>query len=192
MSLLTYYRRPGLDDSHRRTLEQRLNAMSQGAVELQTEVCYYIESELLTEDQRFQMTWLLGETYDPDALTESSQFSREDTIVEVGPRMSFSTAWSTTAVSICHACGINGVSRIERSRRYGFTAPLTLEERAFFLSLVHDRMTECEYVDPLTSFDTGATPETVETIPLIEEGRRALEELNERMGLAFDEWDLNY
>ena len=192
MSLLTYYRRPGLGDSHRRTIEQRFNAMSQGAVELQTEVCYYIESELLSEDQRFQITWLLGETYDPDALTESSQLSREDTIVEVGPRMSFSTAWSTNAVSICHACGINGVSRIERSRRYGFTAPLTLEERAFFLSLVHDRMTECEYMDPLTSFDTGATPETVETIPLIEEGRRALEELNERMGLAFDEWDLNY
>ncbi|HCK10642.1 MAG TPA: hypothetical protein DHW45_12260, partial [Candidatus Latescibacteria bacterium] len=116
MSLLTYYRRPGLGDSHRRTIEQRFNAMSQGAVELQTEVCYYIESELLSEDQRFQITWLLGETYDPDALTESSQLSREDTIVEVGPRMSFSTAWSTNAVSICHACGINGVSRIERSR----------------------------------------------------------------------------
>jgi phosphoribosylformylglycinamidine synthase len=53
-------------------------------------------------------------------------------------------------------------------------------------------MTECEYNEPLTSFESGAQPDPLEFVPLIEEGRKVLEDLNERMGLAFDEWDLNY
>ncbi|MEW6570465.1 MAG: phosphoribosylformylglycinamidine synthase [Nitrospirota bacterium] len=43
---------------------------------------------------------------------------RGDLIVEVGPRMNFTTAWSTNAVSVCHACGLTRITRIERSRRY--------------------------------------------------------------------------
>ncbi|MFH1025225.1 MAG: hypothetical protein V1764_00910 [Nitrospirota bacterium] len=39
-------------------------------------------------------------------------------ILEVGPRMNFTTAWSTNAVSICHECGLTKITRIERSRRY--------------------------------------------------------------------------
>ena len=32
--------------------------------------------------------------------------------------MNFTTAWSTNAVGICHACGLGKVQRIERSRRF--------------------------------------------------------------------------
>jgi len=39
-------------------------------------------------------------------------------VVEVGPRMSFSTAWSANAVSICHSCGLSNITRIEKSYRY--------------------------------------------------------------------------
>jgi len=46
----------------------------------------------------------------------------EDRIIEVGPRMNFTTAWSSNAVSVCHACGLTKVKRIERSRRYRLIA----------------------------------------------------------------------
>ncbi|MFC1661913.1 phosphoribosylformylglycinamidine synthase, partial [Gemmatimonadota bacterium] len=84
--------------------------------------------------------------------------------------------------------------RIERSRRFLLYAdrPLPPEDRATFLSLVHDRMTECEYPAPLEAFETGIAPEPVTSIPLLEEGRSALERANREMGLAFDEWDLAY
>ena len=39
-------------------------------------------------------------------------------LVEVGPRMTFASAWSTNAVSICGAAGVAGVTRLERSRRF--------------------------------------------------------------------------
>lgn len=37
---------------------------------------------------------------------------------QVGPRLSFSTAWSANAQSICKSCGLDKVTRIELSRRY--------------------------------------------------------------------------
>jgi len=60
------------------------------------------------------------------------------------------------------------------------------------LKKVHDRMTECPYPEPLASFETGMVPEPTFEIPLVEEGRRALERVNLEMGLAFDDWDLDY
>jgi hypothetical protein len=53
-------------------------------------------------------------------------------------------------------------------------------------------MTEEEYKVPLLSFDSGARPKPVKTIPIIEEGRAALETINQEMGLGFDEFDLDY
>ena len=38
----------------------------------------------------------------------------------------------------------------------------------------------------------GVEPEGVSEIPVLEEGRGALERINREMGLAFDDWDLDY
>ncbi len=57
---------------------------------------------------------------------------------------------------------------------------------------VHDRMTEEVYERPLASFRTDVTPAPVYTVPLLEHGRAALEEIDERLGLGFDEWDKDY
>lgn len=58
--------------------------------------------------------------------------------LQVGPRMSFSTAWSANAVSICQSTGLGKVERIEVSRRFRLAAssPLTEEETARFAALV--------------------------------------------------------
>jgi phosphoribosylformylglycinamidine synthase len=70
--------------------------------------------------------------------------------------------------------------------------PLTEVERASFLAEVHDRMTEQLYPEPLTTFATGVKPEPTHSIPVLDQGRAALEEVNRTMGLAFDDWDLDY
>ena len=38
--------------------------------------------------------------------------------VQVGPRLSFQSAWSTNAVSICRSCGLDVIPRLEVSRRF--------------------------------------------------------------------------
>lgn len=168
------------------------------------------EPELLTADSRFSniaATETIIEVYPfifcgiltkssclhsplpPPSITKNQRYQ-----LQVGPRMSFSTAWSTNAVSICQSCGLSKVDRIEISRRFVLRSSqqLTSMEQTAFASLVHDRMTEEVYAAPLTSFATSSVPAPVTTIPVVQEGRKALERVNCEMGLAFDEWDLDY
>lgn len=61
--------------------------------------------------------------------------------MEVGPRLSFTTAWSANAVSICRACAVEEVTRIEQSRRFLLTvsdgaAALDEEQIRKFTSMV--------------------------------------------------------
>ena len=53
--------------------------------------------------------------------------------------MSFTTAWSANAVSICAACGLSKVTRIEPSRRYQLhsSQPLSEADIAKFAVMVH-------------------------------------------------------
>jgi phosphoribosylformylglycinamidine synthase len=101
-------------------------------------------------------------------------------------------------VSIFRSCGLAKVTRAECSRRFrlrgadGAKFDLTPAQLAVFAAEVHDRMTECVYTEPLRSFASNITPKPVMTIPVMTRGQAALESINKEMGLAFDEWDLNY
>jgi phosphoribosylformylglycinamidine synthase len=196
MSLLHLFRTPGLSAAQTEALLQTARQRVSPAINrIATEYCFYVDAVAdLTPNEFSTLTWLLRETFEPDLFGQESFLDPAGLIVEVGPRMNFTTAWSTNAVSVCHACGLRGINRIERSRRYMIEAatPLAEEQMSLFLTEVHDRMTECQYVDPLTTFATGIQPEATLEVPLVEEGRVALERLNREMGLAFDEWDLDH
>ncbi|MBI5101664.1 MAG: phosphoribosylformylglycinamidine synthase [Nitrospirae bacterium] len=180
--------------------------ISPGIKELRTEFCYYIDVGHPLEGHELQLLgWLISETFEPGNFSDRSFMDiapltgAGQLFFEVGPRMNFTTAWSSNAVSVCHACGLTGITRVERSRRYRFTCD---EQSGLpsvghpsvvrFLELVHDRMTECLYPEVLKSFDPGTKAEPVRIIPLVEEGRPALERINREMGLGLDDWDLDY
>ncbi|MDA0746319.1 MAG: phosphoribosylformylglycinamidine synthase [bacterium] len=196
MSLLHFYRTPFLSAEQTNSLvREAQQTISPGIRAIETEACFNVETQsVLSASEQELLTWLLRETFEPGQFADSSFLDTDALVLEVGPRMSFSTAWSTNAVSVCHACGLEKIGRIERSRRYLLrsSSPLTKTDQAAFLALVHDRMTECPYPEPLTTFETGITPEPAFEIPLIQEGRAALERINREMGLAFDDWDLDY
>jgi len=197
VSLLHLYRAPGISAA-------RLNALLLAVQQritpdiktIRTEYCFNIDaSDALSESEMGTLTWLLSETFEPAQFRDRSFLeSSGGLVLEVGPRMNFTTAWSTNAVAVCHSCGLANVRRIERSRRYLLesASPLSDEQRAAFLAEVHDRMTEIPYAEPLQTFETGVSPEPVFEIAVLEEGRAALERINREMGLAFDEWDLDY
>ena len=58
--------------------------------------------------------------------------------VQVGPRLSFQSAWSTNAVSICRSCGLDAILRLEVSRRFLLhsSSPLPAETVAMFAAMV--------------------------------------------------------
>jgi phosphoribosylformylglycinamidine synthase len=196
MSLLHLFRTPGLSAAQTEALLQTaLQRVSPAITRIATEHCFYVDAVAdMTPEESTTLAWLLKETFEPDSFGRETYLDPSSLIVEVGPRMNFTTAWSTNAVSVCHACGLRGIRRIERSRRYSIESATSLdpEQISLFLAEVHDRMTECRYVEPLTTFATSTQPEATFEVPLVEEGRSALERINREMGLAFDEWDLEY
>jgi phosphoribosylformylglycinamidine synthase len=197
MSILHLYRAPGLSEPAAEALLQKVRQRVSDTIQgVDTEYCFNIAADRpLSAEELGALTWLLRETFEPEGFGLASALAPDaGEIIEVGPRMNFSTAWSTNAVAICRACGLDAIRRIERSRRYLVrgSRPLSGEERKGFMSEVHDRMTEQPYPEPLSSFATGVTPEPTYSIPVLAEGRAALEDVNRTMGLAFDDWDLDY
>ncbi|MBI4843358.1 MAG: phosphoribosylformylglycinamidine synthase [Nitrospirae bacterium] len=224
--MIHLYRTPAFSEAKKNALLSAVREKISSSVEdIMTEFCFNIEaSEPLSSDEMEVLRWLLSETFEPGNFSTQSFFTHHPSppfnsplskgghrgvILEVGPRMNFTTTWSTNAVSICHACGIKKIKRIERSRRFEFvfnseTPPCSSpcqggDGRGFLSSLItyhsslfFDRMTECPYPKPLETFETGIKPETFYHIPLIEKGKAALEKINREMGLGLDEWDINY
>ncbi len=140
-------------------------------------------------DELEKLKWLLTETFEPEMFGESSVFDGD--IIEVGPRLVIVTPESTNAVSICSACGLDSIKRIEQTRRFHISmkgnSRLSAEQRKKIIALIHDRMTEQPYSEPPKSFEPDTKPEPVRLIPLLEEGIGVLQEANEQLGLALDE-----
>jgi phosphoribosylformylglycinamidine synthase len=195
MTLIRRYRVFSLAPStHDSLLESARRVLGDGPTGIDAEYCFYIDADRdLGRDDLRVLDWLLAETFEPEKYSDASLLG-DGAVLEVGPRMTFTTAWSTNAVSICRACGIDAVRRIERSRRYLLRSlkPLSESARAALAASLHDRMTECVYPRPLTDFASGISPEPVTTVPVMRDGRAALERINRDLGLAFDDWDLDF
>jgi phosphoribosylformylglycinamidine synthase len=161
------------------------------------EYCYNIEtSSTLNESDIETLQWLLSETFEPGnfnikSLLNTGEYKKTSSVTEIGPRLNFETAFSTNAVAICHACGINKITRLERSRRY-LRSEQESSDNDKFIEENHDRMTELVYDRMLESFQTGIKPEEVYMIPLLSKGADALNEINKKYGLGFDAWDIDF
>jgi phosphoribosylformylglycinamidine synthase len=114
MSLLHLFRHPGLSAAQTAALLRRAQtSASAGITGIDSEFCFNIAANRsLTGEERDVLRWLLAETFEPDGFAERSLLSPGGHVLEVGPRMSFTTAWSTNAVAVCHACGLDAIQRV--------------------------------------------------------------------------------
>ena len=212
-SIIRFYRFPGLSSGrHAVTLSKLKSACSRLEVtDLSTEICFNVSvqgDDELNDGELKNLLWLLTNSFEEENVRQTSFLEEskpiEDcnkAVIEIGPRLNFSTAWSTNAVSICRSIGLDKIDRIEKSCRYLIhVAPkdkndsnrVTTDEEKALAAKLHDRMTECRYEKPLTSFKINVHPESCYEVDVISKGRAALEKVNRDLGLAFDEWDLDY
>ena len=203
-TIIHYYRKTEPSNSLLPSVREELNCLgfaeeASKIVSVDTESCFNVLAAVseLSVEHTSRLEWLLAETFDRGALKrEESTFEAKGSPtweVEFGPRMTFTSAFSSNAVSICQACDLP-IQRLEVSRRYVFQLTESIDEKTIILlkSMLHDRMTEEEYPEPLTTFDSGAETVPTKTVPIMERGRAALEEINQEMGLGFDDFDLDY
>ncbi len=153
------------------------------------EVCFYVEtvSEMTTEELRM-LRWVIAETFEP-MLVYGYPSHGNGSCVEIGPRLNVETPFSTNAVAICHAMGLDKVSRIEPSKLFGVNG----ETREGILAEHMDKMTQAVYpLGGLTSFNLDLKPAEVQFIPVLEQGEEAIRQANKKLGLGMDEWDVGY
>lgn len=150
------------------------------------EYCFNIESGTPLDGKELdRLKLVLAEGFLTDTVSTSPTLNGPR-VVEVGPRMNFATAWSSNMVSICQAIGLAKVSRVERSRRLAVRDGDDIDS---FVAANHDRMTECPYPEPLSTFETGIQPEQVYEIDLKGGGPDALRNIP---GISMDDWDRNF
>ncbi len=145
--------------------------------------CFNVESDTMLEPKEMErLRLILADGFLIETVTFEPLLQGER-VVEVGPRLNFATAWSSNLVSICKAVGLDGITRVERSRRSLVPEGEAIEA---FIAKRHDRMTECVYPAPLTTFETGIVPEPVYEVDLMTKGPDGLLDIP---GISMDQWD---
>ncbi|ELU02558.1 hypothetical protein CAPTEDRAFT_210251, partial [Capitella teleta] len=202
MEVVRFFREPGLSSGLHSSTIQKLESALPGNVKivnLRSENCFYVEVKKgLSSECLEPLQWVIQTPFHKNEVSSFSNFddkkSANQLLIEIGPRLNFSTAFSTNAVSICHSIGLTLVTRIEASVRFllDFQDDVAPDLEEQIVSLLHDKMTHCRYTEPIRSFQLAVATEDVYDVEVMECGKAALKEANDHLGLAFDDWDLEY
>ena len=194
--IVHYFKAPCLEDAAKhRLLKKIAQQLGKKDLTIDSEWCYNVEVVgELTPEQEKNLVWILKETFEDDAVLkkEKPNLTGAD-VVEVGPRLCFSTPWSSNAQSVLMSSGLDMIKRVERSRRYKFSPAQNKDDLKKLVELVHDRMTEEQYASPLQTFQPFAVQrEKARIIPLSPDPEAALKKISAELGLSFDDWDVKY
>ncbi len=111
----------------------------------------------------------------------------------VVPRIGTVSPWSSKASDIAHHCGLAKLRRLERGVGFHFWGPFGAHYAAIE-ALIHDRMTETVLAS-LTAAEElfqHVEPRPLSSVPLLSQGRDALEAANARLGLALSGDEVEY
>ena len=193
--MLTLPGAPALSDFRTARLLASLRSRCDAIVSLSSRFVHFVQLHReLSAGERRVLDALL--TYGP-LLGESKAVgtSAASTLVVI-PRPGTISPWSSKATDIAHVCGLDAIERVERGIQYELrsSTPLSQQTLEQLAPALFDRMTEAAV---LSLEDAGALfshekARPLNTIALLANGRVALEEANESLGLALSEDEIDY
>jgi phosphoribosylformylglycinamidine synthase len=115
----------------------------------------------------------------------------------VVPRPGTISPWSSKATDIARNCGLDVIRRIERGIGYRIATRdgnLDDDDRLALAPLLHDRMTDAVLgsLDDARVLFAHVAPRPMTSIPLLAEGRAAIERANAELGLALAPDEIEY
>jgi phosphoribosylformylglycinamidine synthase len=120
---------------------------------------------------------------------------REGIRLLVVPRPGTISPWSSKATEIAQRCGLESVNRVERGIEYSLQSGTLLSDRVQrqLAALLHDRMTQSVCFGGHTpDLFSRHEPQPLQRVALIEEGKPALVQANQTLGLALSEDEIDY
>ncbi len=150
-----------------------------------------VEGELSAEErEKLEVVLTYGPSWDHSA----QQVEGIERIVV--PRLGTISPWSTKATDILKICGLQQVKRVERGIRYQFNIKraCSTAELARIDAAIHDRMVEAVLNEErdLGGLFVVHEPKPLASVPVLREGRSALEVANKTLGLALAEDEIDY
>ncbi len=163
-----------------------------GIAALSAQFIHFVDSSRdLNADENGRLEALLdyGRAY-----AHAGQRDRE---IFVLPRPGTITPWSSKATEILSLCGLRAVERIERGVvwRVGFEkGGFSDDDLRRVAARLHDRMTETISLQPPRADSVFAHPQPrpLATVPLQQQGKQALVQANDTLGLALAENEIDY
>jgi phosphoribosylformylglycinamidine synthase len=160
-------------------------------------------------DTEFQHVAMLK---NEDQALDTSELAKLERLLSYGPKMQdvehqgqrlfvlprFGTVspWSTKATDIVDHCGLNKVSRVERGVGFYITANVELDEQEMLniATLIHDPMTESvvSEISEAKRLFRHELPKPLFEVPLLSQGKVALQSANIELGLALSDDEIDY
>ncbi len=182
---------PALSNFRQEKLLTQIKSVVSDIEQISAHFVHFVDADkALTESETSIVEKLLR--YGP-AMQETST---EGELFLIVPRAGTISPWSSKATDIAHNCGLEGINRIERGVAYHIqsASALTDEQKAAIAGSLHDRMIE----SVLTQYDDANClfghhePTEGESIDIIGSGVEALNEANQRLGLAMSPDEIDY
>ena len=177
-------------------LAERLHQLRQhlpSIYELQAQYHYFIYVQtVLSVDEQQQLAGLLG-----TAVQHSSveQITNTQQLIVI-PRIGTLSPWASKATDIAHNCGLHGIQRIERGIIFTLHSPTTLPpaDCQKIAPILHDRMTQSLVysIDQVRALFQHSSAQPLTVINLVDNGLQALQQANERLGLALSPGEMQY
>ena len=184
--------------------QRLLTSLKSQGVELESieaQYLHFIWSEDKLEQDKEQVLQNLltyGQPFVSQFSTGKSWFGKGSDGIQgaiVVPRFGTVSPWASKATDIAQQCGLD-VLRIERGVQFSWKSkkPLNIEQHQLVLGLIHDRMTESviDSVESANELYQTLDDRPLARIPVLTEGRVALDKANQELGLALSEDEITY
>ena len=156
------------------------------------------ESELIPKDREVLKSLLTyGQPFASIMKSGGSLFGKaadKQSAISI-PRFGTVSPWASKATDIARQCGLQ-ILRIERGVQYAWQSKKSLnpEQLQMVLAAIHDRMTELviSEVDEACALYQSLPDRPFVRIPILTEGRAALDKANQELGLALSEDEVLY
>ncbi len=182
---------PALSPFRRNKLLHTAQSVVPGVADIYAEFMHFIDNhDDLAPEELNVLNKLL--TYGPSAKTESP----EGVLFLVIPRPGTISPWSSKATDIAQGCGLSAIRRIERGIAYyvRMEGKLSADNRRALSEVLHDRMTQAIFHEMAGAelLFRRAEPKPLSTVDVLSYGQDALEQANQRIGLALAEDEIEY
>jgi len=124
-----------------------------------------------------------------------AEHTPEGRLLLVTPRPGTISPWSSKATDIAHNCDLPQVLRLERGLAFYIQAPqLTEAQWSQLAGLLHDRMMETVFTELEQAQQLFAhhQPQPLQSVDVLGEGRNALVQANQKLGLALADDEIDY